>query len=166
MATAGSAWLWCSAVATVSVAPVLLAIPFFARHFHVKPEAFTLWYFASVAGGIALWLALAGRAADLSPGGAGAALGIVLVGVTFGAAANGFLFQAIALAPNPGLPSVMYAGASVIVFFASAALAHRLPMFFGRVNTDLDRFVGIVLVLAGMFLIAGGWPLLRGTAGR
>ena len=163
MATAGSAWLWFSAIATVSVAPVLLSIVFFAKHYQVKPEAFTTWYFASVAAGVALWLWLAGRGADLHPGGPGAALGIVLVGLSFGAAANAFLVRAVSLAPNPGLPSVMYAGASVIVFFASAALADRLPRFFGRVNTDLDRFVGIVLVIAGMFLIAGGWPLLRGA---
>jgi hypothetical protein len=57
----------------------------------------------------------------------------------------------------------MYAGASVIVFFASAALADRLPRFFDRVNTDLDRFLGILLVLAGVFLLAGGWPLLKGA---
>jgi hypothetical protein len=163
MAPAGSAWLWFSAAATVSIAPVLLSIAFFARHHQVRPEAFTTWYFGSVALGVALWLSLVGRGADLSPGSAGVAVGIVLVGLTFGAAANAFLVRAISLAPNPGLPSVMYAGASVIVFFASAVLAERLPRFFDRVNTDLDRFVGIVLVLAGMFLIAGGWPLLRGA---
>lgn len=163
MGAPGSAWLWFSAVATVSVAPVLLSIAFFARHYQVKPEAFTTWYFGSVAVGVALWVWLAGRAADLHPGGTEAALGIVLVGLSFGAAANAFLIRAVSLAPNPGLPSVMYAGASVIVFFASAALAERLPRFFGRVNTDVDRFLGIVLVIAGMFLIAGGWPLLKGS---
>jgi threonine/homoserine/homoserine lactone efflux protein len=60
----------------------------------------------------------------------------------------------------------MYSGASVIVFLASAALADRLPRFFDRVNTDFDRFLGILLVIAGVFLIAGGWPLLKGAVTR
>jgi len=166
MGTGGPGWLWFSAVATVSVAPVLISIPFFAKHFQVKPEAFTTWYFASVSIGVALWLWVAGRAADLLPGGPGSALGIVLVGLSFGAAANGFLVRAVSVAPNPGLPSVMYSGASVIVFLASAALADRLPRFFDQVNTDLDRFLGILLVIGGVFLIAGGWPLLKGAVTR
>ena len=166
MGTAGSAWLWFSAVATVSVAPVLLSIVFFAKHYQVKPEAFTTWYFASVSVGVAVWLWLAGRGADLRPGGAVAALGIVLVGLSFGAAANGFLVHAVSVAPNPGLPSVMYSGASVIVFFASAALADRLPRLFDQVSTDIDRFLGILLMIAGVFLIAGGWPLVKGALTR
>ena len=166
MGTGGSAWLWFSACATVSVAPVFIAIPFFAKNFQVKPETFTTWYFASVSTGIALWLWVGGRAADLRPGGLRAAVGIVLVGLSFGAAANGLLFRAVSMAPNPGLPSVMYGGASVIVFLVSAALADRLPRFFDRVNTDLDRFVGILLVIAGVFLIAGGWPLLKNAIAR
>jgi len=166
MGTGNSAWLWFSAVATVSVAPVLISIPFFAKNFQVKPEAFTTWYFASVSVGVAVWLWLAGRGADLRPGGAVAALGIVLVGLSFGAAANGFLFHAVSVAPNPGLPSVMYSGASVIVFFASAALADRLPRLFDQVSTDIDRFLGILLMIAGVFLIAGGWPLVKGALTR
>ncbi|HEY7678225.1 MAG TPA: hypothetical protein VIG69_14215 [Candidatus Methylomirabilis sp.] len=163
---AGTGWLWFSAFATVSVTPVFIAIPFFIKNFLVKPETFTAWYFASVSVGIALWLWLDGRAADLHPGGLRAAAGIALVGLSFGAAANGFLFRAVSVAPNPGLPPVMYSGASVIVFLASAALADRLPRFFDRVNTDFDRFLGILLVIAGVFLIAGGWPLLKGAVTR
>ena len=57
----------------------------------------------------------------------------------------------------------MYSGASVLVFFASAALADRLPRLFDQVSTDIDRFLGILLMIAGVFLIAGGWPLVKGA---
>lgn len=166
MGSGSMAWLWFSAFATLSVTPVFISIPFFARNFHVKPETFTAWYFASVSLGIALWLWLGGRAADLYPGRLRAAFGIVLVGLSFGATANGLLFRAVSVAPNPGLPPVMYSGASVIVFLASAALADRLPRFFDRVNTDMDRFLGILLVGVGVFLISGGWPFLRAAVSR
>jgi len=166
MGSGGMGWLWFSAFATLSVTPVFISIPFFARNFHVKPETFTAWYFASVSLGVALWLWLDGRAADLHPGRLRAAIGIVLVGMSFGAAANGLLFRAVSVAPNPGLPPVVYSGASVIVFLASAALADRLPRFFDRVNTDMDRLLGILLVGVGVFLIAGGWPLVRAAISR
>ena len=166
MGSGSTGWIWFAAFATVSVTRVFISIPFFAKNFQVTPETFTAWYFASVSVGIGLWLWLDGRAADLHPGGLRAAAGIVLVGLSFGAAANGLLFRAVSLAPNPGLPPVVYSGASVIVFLASAALADRLPRFFAQVNTDLDRFLGILLVLAGAFLIAGGWPLLKAAVSR
>ena len=166
MKSSGLGWLWFSAFATLSVVPVFIAIPFFARNFQVKPEAFTSWYFASVSVGVAAWLWLAGRGAALPPGGLGAAGGIIVVGRPFGAAANALLVRAVSVAPNPGLPPVVYSGASVIVFLAAAALADRFPRVFNPVNTDLDRFLGIVLVIAGVFLIAGGWQFLRGPAAR
>ena len=95
MGSGGMGWLWFSAFATLSVTPVFISIPFFARNFHVKPETFTAWYFASVSLGVALWLWLDGRAADLHPGRLRAAIGIVLVGLSFGAAANGLLFRGV-----------------------------------------------------------------------
>jgi hypothetical protein len=64
------------------------------------------------------------------------------------------------------MPPVIYSGASVIVFLGAAALADRLPRFFTHVNTDLDRFLGILLVITGVFLTAGGWSLLREAVGR
>ena len=70
--------------------------------------------------------------------------------------ANGALFQAIGLAPNPGLPPVMYATSSMLVFFLSVALASSFPALFKPVVADLGRVIGIVLVLAGLFLLAGG----------
>ena len=83
-------------------------------------------------------------------------LAVIAIGVIFGALANGTLFQAIGLAPNPGLPPVMYATSSMIVFFLSAVLASSFPALFKPVIVDAGRVVGIVMVLAGLYLLAGG----------
>ncbi len=166
MGTGGAGWFWFSVVATLCVAPVFVAIPYFGKNFQVTPDIFTAWYFAGVSLGVALWLAWRGRAAELVPARPAALVGIVLVGLILGAAANSSLFRAVSLAPNPGMPPVIYSGASVIVFLGSAVLADRLPRFFTQVNTDLDRFLGILLVIAGVFLTAGGWSLLRDAVGR
>jgi len=166
MGTGSTGWLWFSALATVWITPVFVSIPYFGRHFQVKPDVFTAWYFASVGVGVAVWLCVSGHAADLLPGRPAVVLGIVLVGLVFGTVANSCLFRAVSLAPNPGLPPVIYSGASVIVFWGSALLANYLPRLFAQVNTDIDRFLGILLIIAGVFLTAGGWPLLKGAAIR
>tara|TARA_E500000331_G_scaffold3842_1_gene3796 strand:+ start:397 stop:666 length:270 start_codon:yes stop_codon:yes gene_type:complete len=88
-----------------------------------------------------------------------------LIGAVFGALANGSLFQAIGLAPNPGLPPVMYASSSMLVFFLSVALAGTFPALFKPVVADLGRIVGIGLILAGLYLLAGGRIAGFGRAG-
>lgn len=157
-----SRWFWYASFATIWIVPVFLGIPFFAKNFHVKPEVFMTWYFAGASLGVAVWKYGLGQSLDLRPH-AKVLLAIVGFGVTFGAAANSSLFRAVAIAPNPGLPPVVYSAASVLVFLAAAVLSNRLPKYFNRVNTDVDRFAGILLVLLGLFLVAGGWPLLKGT---
>lgn len=166
MGTGSYGWLALSFLATLCIVPTFLSIPYFGRNFQVKPEVFMTWYFAGVSLGVGLWIYLSGRATDLLPRSQGALAGIILIGLTFGAVANSSLFRAVALAPNPGMPPVVYSAVSVVVFLASAMLASRLPKYFEQVSTDLDRFLGILLVIAGLFLIAGGWPLLRRAFGN
>ena len=143
----------------------IFTIPFFAKNFQVKPQVFTTWYFGGVSFGVAAWISFSGRAGDLLPGG-GVILAIFSIGLTVGAVANTLLFQAIDLAPNPGLPAVIYSASSIVVFTLSAAFAARLPKFFNPVQTDADRFLGILLVLGGLFLIAGGWSTVRALFGK
>jgi hypothetical protein len=83
-------------------------------------------------------------------------LAIIAIGVVFGTFANGSLFQAIGIAPNPGLPPVIYASASMVVFFLSALLASTAPSLFKPVSLELGRLAGILLVLGGLYLLAGG----------
>lgn len=148
-------WFAKSLLATVSIVPSFIAIPLLKSRYGVDPLVFLTWYFGATAVSIAAWLCLSGRAADLLPP-LPVLLSILAIGAVFGALANGSLFQAIGLAPNPGLPPVMYATSSMIVFVLSAALASSFPALFTPVSTEIGRVAGIVLILAGLYLLAGG----------
>ncbi len=158
-------WTGKAVASALGVVPVFLAIPFFAKNFQVRPEAFMPWYFLGAALGVGSWICLDGRAADLFRG-REIVLPIVAIGLTFGAVTNYTLFQSIGFAPNPGLPPVIFGSASIVLFVLSAVLANQLPQFFNPVRTDLDRILGILLVLAGLFLVAGGWPTVRALFGK
>lgn len=149
------AWFAKSILATVSIVPAFIAIPFFKFRYGVDPLVFLAWYFGATAISIAGYIAVSGRVAELVPP-VPVVLAVIAIGVIFGALANGTLFQAIGLAPNPGLPPVMYATSSMIVFFLSAVLASSFPALFKPVIVDAGRVVGIVMVLAGLYLLAGG----------
>lgn len=148
-------WFARSLLATASIVPAFLAIPFFKSKLGVDPLVFLVWYFGATAASIALLLSFGGRGSELLPA-LPAAIAAIAIGLTFGALANGALFQAIGMAPNPGLPPVIYASASVIVFFLSALLASSAPSLFRPVSTDLGQLAGMVLVLCGLYLVAGG----------
>lgn len=149
------AWFAKSVLATICIVPSFIAIPFIKFRYGVDPLVFLAWYFAATAISIALYLSLSGRGGEILP--PLPVLGVILlIGAVFGALANGALFQAIGLAPNPGLPQVMYATSSMLVFFLSVALASTFPALFKPVAADLGRVIGIVLILARLFLLAGG----------
>ncbi|MCZ7564149.1 MAG: hypothetical protein M5U08_10465 [Burkholderiales bacterium] len=148
-------WFAKSIIATAVIVPTFVAIPFFRKNFGVDPLAFVVWYFGGTAVAIALYLLTTRGPAAVVPQ-ATAVVGILAIGLTIGAAANGLLFQAVTLAPNPGLPPVIYATSSVFVFLLSALLASALPALFNPVSTDLGRLAGLALVLAGLYLLAGG----------
>ena len=120
-----------------------------------KPKTIVAHPNMATAISIALYWASSGRVSTLVPP-AGALTAILLIGIFFGAFANGSLFQAMGLAPNPGLPPVIYATASLAVFGLSAALATSFPLFFKPVEADPSRLVGMVLVIGGLYLLAGG----------
>lgn len=149
------AWFVKSIIATVCIVPSFIAIPFFKFRYGVDPLVFLAWYFAATAVSIAGYIAVSGRAAELVPP-VPVVASVIAIGLIFGALANGTLFQAIGLAPNPGLPPVMYATASMIVFFLSAILASSFPVLFKPVIVDTGRVIGIMMVLLGLYLLAGG----------
>ncbi len=149
------AWFVKSVLATVSIVPAFIAIPFFKFKFGIDPLVFLVWYFGATAVSIATYWGVTGRADELVPP-SPILLAIVAIGLLFGALANGSLFQAVGIAPNPGLPPVIYATSSIIIFFLSAVLASRFPGLFKPVSIELGRVAGIVLVLAGLYLLAGG----------
>ncbi len=148
-------WFAKSILATVSIVPAFIAIPFFKFKFGIDPLVFLIWYFGATAVSIAAYWSLSGHVDELVPT-PSVLLAIIAIGVVFGTLANGSLFQAVGIAPNPGLPPVIYASSSMIVFFLSAFLASTLPGLFKPVSVELSRVAGILLVLGGLYLLAGG----------
>jgi len=148
-------WFTKSILATVSIVPSFIAIPFFRKNFGVDPLVFVIWYFGGTALSIALYLGFSRGLQAVAPQ-LPVLLGILAIGMIFGAFANGSLFQAVSLAPNPGLPPVVYATSSLFVFLLSALLASALPALFNPVSTELSRIAGLLLVLMGLYLLAGG----------
>jgi hypothetical protein len=149
------AWFTKSVLATLAIVPSFIAIPFFRRNFGVDPLVFVIWYFGGTALSIAIYLSLS-RGLQAIALQLPVLIGILAIGMIFGAFANGSLFQAVSLALNPGLPPVIYATSSVFVFLLSALLASTLPALFNPVTTELSRAAGLLLVLAGLYLLAGG----------
>ncbi len=135
--------------------PSVFAIPFFKQHFGVDPLVFVIWYFGGTALSIALFLSATKGLQTIVPP-LPALLGILAIGMLFGAFANSSRFQAVGLAPNPGLPPVVYATSSIFVFLLSARLASVLPALFNPVTVGLARMAGLLRVLASLYLVAGG----------
>lgn len=157
-------WFSKSIIAAFCIVPSFIAIPFLKFRYGIDPLVFLAWYFGATAISILVYLSLCGRSGEILPPSPLLAI-ILLIGAVFGALANGSLFQAIGLAPNPGLPPVMYASSSMLVFFLSVALAGTFPALFKPVVADLGRIVGIGLILAGLYLLAGGRIAGFGRAG-
>jgi len=148
-------WFSKSIIATFFVVPAFIAIPFFKTRFDVDPLAFLVWYFAGTALSISVYFGAVGRASALFPS-ASLVLAFLVIGFAFGSVANGSLFQAVSLAPNPGIPPVIYATSSIVVFFLSLFLASKFPAAFKPASADIGRLAGIFLVLFGLYLLAGG----------
>jgi hypothetical protein len=149
------AWFAKSILATLSIVPVYIAIMYFKTRLGIDPLVFLVWYFGATSLSVAIYLSVNGQAGDLMPS-APSILAMIAFGLVIGALANGLLFQAVGLAPNPGLPPIIYAGSSMITFLLSAALAGALPWLFDPVSFELKRLAGIALVLGGLYLLAGG----------
>ena len=96
-------WFSKSIVATFFVVPAFIAIPFFNTRFGVDPLVFLVWYFIGTALSISLYFVVIGKASVLLPS-VNLVLAFVAIGIAFGSIANGSLFQAVSIAPNPGIP--------------------------------------------------------------
>ena len=153
-------WLSKALVAMVAIVPAFLAIPFFRANYGVDPLVFLLWYFAGTTVSIALFFLASGRGQVLISDG-WIVLIIIAIGLTFGALANGLLFQSVGIAPSPGLPPVIYESASMLVFVFSVLLARLFPEFFTMPISDLGRFIGLIITVIGLYFVAGGLEHLK-----
>ena len=144
-------WLFQSLASTFLIVPAWLAVDFFAKNFKMRAEVFLLYYFLGTLIGAGVWKAIT-RPSDLVHSWS-IALAVVLIGISFGAACNVLMYQAIASAPNPGLPIAIIEGASVLVFLGALLLGSILPMYFSPSTFDLQQLFGILLVISGVVII-------------
>lgn len=140
-------WLWQSLFAMVLLVPAWLAIGFFDRNFHVRPDVFLVWYFlgSAVYGGVSSF--------ELLIPSWGAVVAVFGIGVFISGPANSAIFQAVIAAPNPGLPVAIGNAASVFVFLAAIGLYQIDKIHFSKVHADMWSFVGVMLVVVGVALI-------------
>ena len=100
----GLSWVAKSLIATLCLVPLLLAIGFLGRNYQVRAEATMIWYFFGIVIGalLVMWRLNIINGSDLAltmPH-----FAVLLMGMVLGVASNILLFQAIPVAPNPGLP--------------------------------------------------------------
>ncbi len=147
-------WFLQSVIAMILVVPAWLSITFYKKNFHVSAEIFLVWYFGAAAVGIVIFKAFSGVSLIEFFPAPSLVIGMLLIGLTLGAAANALLFSAVSVAPNPGLPIAISGTASVCVFLVSVVLGSFLPKYFSEVRFDWQAFVGVLLVVSGIALIA------------
>ena len=145
-----SHWLAQASIAALCLVPTWLAIGFFKRNYGVSTDIFLVWYFVGVI--VATTVTGVSNGSSFVPQ-ASVVGAIVLVGLTFGAAANILVFRAVASAPNPGMALAIVQTANVGVFFASIYLGRVLREYFDPSKADCISMLGTLLVIAGVTLI-------------
>jgi len=144
-------WLFLSIAGTFLVVPGVLTIGFFAKNFHVSGRLFFLYYALGMFVGALVLLAPTNEKIFL-PWQIGIA--ILAAGMLFGAAGNMLVFHAVPFAPIQALPIVITQAASILVFAASVGLYYILPKYFPATAFDLQYFLGTLLVIAGVAVVA------------
>ena len=144
-------WLMQSLIAMLLLVPAWISIGFFDRNFQVKSDIFLIWYFMGAAIASAC---LNGLSYEKIVPSCKLASVMMLIGLTFGSAANILLFRAVVIAPNPGLPVAIANVASVGVFLVSLLLCRWLPSYFSTVKIDKWSLLGVGLTIIGSAIIA------------
>lgn len=82
------------------------------------------------------------------------AAGAMCFGLIFNALANSLLFHAYSLAPNPAFPEAIVNSKGAAIFLVAILLARFLPSYFDAEAFNWKSLLGILLVTAGVILIA------------
>ncbi|MFA6106348.1 MAG: hypothetical protein WC745_01600 [Patescibacteria group bacterium] len=143
-------WLIQSFSAMLLAVPVYLLIDFFHKNLGVKPEAFLVWYFIGVAFSSAIF---GGQPVEVLFPSILLVGAILLIGLTVGGASNILFFRSMQSAPNPGVTLAIFNSASIVVIFASVALAHFWPGHF-QAKVNYWQILGVALTVAGIAIIS------------
>ena len=145
-----SHWFVQSAAAMVIFVPIWLAIGFTKRNYDVGPDVFAAWYFL---GNACMALMIAPRVYEVLVPSA-KVVGLLLIAGLIGGIANTLVYRAVAGAPNPGLPVAIASSASVCVYLLAVWCSRRWPAYFDQGELDLKKFIGVMLVVIGVSLVA------------
>ena len=144
-------WASTAIIGMFCIVPSWVAIGFFEKNYSMRPEVFMIWYFFGVL--IGSTCLLASRGISIMPA-FSPWMQVVAIGLTFGVVANMMLFAATAAAPNPAFTSAIAGTASLVIFCLSFALFRVFPKFFHAVKFEGYDLLGIVVIIAGVFLLA------------
>jgi peptidoglycan/LPS O-acetylase OafA/YrhL len=147
----GLDWFTQSILATIALMLVWPAIGFFKKNFDVSPSVFVVWYFLGVA--IACTFLRDSPFEVFAPG-TYSIVAILAIGLLIGGLANMLAFNAVAVAPNPGIPTALFGVASIGVFFISIICYNIWPTYFDKATFDWQSFIGVTLSLAGVAILA------------
>ena len=144
-------WLPQTLLAMLFLVPAWLAIKFVGSNYGAKPAVVVIWYFVGVICS-AVMFGVSPKS-SLFPS-AKVIIIMVVTGMTFGALANVLIFDAVAKAPNPGLPVAISSASNVLVFLCSALLAVWFPLHFKEIKFDVWSLLGVILTVIGTSIIA------------
>ena len=146
-------WTLSALLAAIGIAPIALITSVAQRHYNIQPDVTAALWLTTVGFGICGWLVTNGRGSELVA--ISGMWGVILAfSITIGVAANIFLFQSIAAAPNPGLALGIFNANALFAFLFAPVLATLLPRFFPNWEFSWQQGGGVVLVIIGLGLIS------------
>lgn len=146
-------WLLMVILSTIISIPIYLAIGFFSKNYHVKPDVFLIWYFLGVAIAGAFLRESFTEVVEIPWKIIGS---ILLIGIVLGGVGNMLLFRSIAIAPNPGLATAIAGSASIGIYFLAWILAKWFPAYFNPTIISTQSFIGLFFTVLGITIIALG----------
>ena len=154
-------WLLGTILAIVGICPAFIFIGMASRTFGIQPDTNAALYFGAVSVGIVAWIIFRGRGNELvttADFGSVIHICIIVFGISIGAFANIMLFRAIDTAPNPGVVMGVFNTNALLLFLFAPLLAFLMPKYFPAAEITLRDFLGILLVIVGLFIIASKIP--------
>ncbi len=146
-------WLLMVILSTIISIPIYLAVGFFSKNYHVKPDIFLIWYFLGVAIASTMLRESVFEVTTIPWKVIGS---ILLIGIILGGLGNILLFRSVAIAPNPGLATAIAGSASVGMYFLAWVLAKWFPAYFNEAIITTQSFIGLFFTILGITIIALG----------
>ncbi len=149
-------WFAKSLLAMVLIIPFFIAVGFFNKNYNVKPELTVMLWNIGVVVGMYVWSMKVRLYGTMEFNTQTFVICVIILaaGISLGAIANILFAQALAESPNPGLPVAIVNAAAIPVFVISYFLFLLLPAYFNTTSFDPIKLIGVVLTIAGIWIIS------------